>query len=170
MRGSGRRWMAVALLGLAASGCGLLGGGSVDDVSGTYLFSNEYGYTETIVIRPDFSRIERFGVVGSILISDADGVLSGSGTCTRSSLELVQPDGLEQLVESTSAVSLTGRRSGSSISDFRMSGCAFPRPMEGRVEGGRIVLSTDLGFPVSRGTTLISDRFGDPTRLVMTRQ
>ncbi len=161
-------WRALAVLAMAGGGCGLLGNDSTA-VDGTYQFENEFGYRETIVIRPDYEKDERFVVTGFVRIEETDGVLSGSGSCTRTSLEVVQPGGLERLTEDTQELTFSARRKKSSILDVRISGCAFPKPMEGRLDGGRIILMTDLGFPVSRGTTLISDRFGDPTRLVMTR-
>ncbi|MFT5144208.1 MAG: hypothetical protein ACI80V_001896 [Rhodothermales bacterium] len=149
------------------AGCGLLGGD--ETVGGTYVFSNAYGYEETIVVRPDFEEHLRFEVAGQVVIEERDGTLSGEGSCTKTIISLRLPDSLEQRTESTAGVTFTGTRSGNRLVDVDLTGCAYPRTMTGEVRGGRIVLETDLDFPVSRGTTLISDRFGDPTRLEMTR-
>lgn len=155
------------LAGSALTGCSLMG--DEDDASGTYRFENSYGYFETVVLLPDQQEELRFSVTGEVTIEDADGNLSGSGTCTRTSISTRHPEGVETRTDQTQTASVSGTRSGSSISALRITGCAYPRAMFGRLERGRIVLNTDLDFPVSRGTTVISDRFGDPSRLVMNR-
>jgi hypothetical protein len=148
-------------------GCGLLGGDQA--VGGAYVFSNAYGYVETIVIRPGFEEQLRFEVEGRVDIQDVDGALSGEGSCTKTIISLQLPDSLAQRTESTAPLTLTGTRNGDRLVDVDLTGCAYPRTMIGDVRGGRIVLETDLDFPVSRGTTVFADRFGDPTRLEMTR-
>jgi hypothetical protein len=149
------------------TGCGLLGGD--DSVGGRYDFSNAYGYVENIVIRPDFEEQLRFEVLGQVVLQDLDGAVSGEGSCTKTIISLQLPDSLEQRTVSTAQATFTGTLNGDRLKDVDLTGCAFPRTMLGNVRGGTIVLKTDLDFPVSRGTTLISERFGDPTRLEMTR-
>ncbi|MFT4603503.1 MAG: hypothetical protein ACI9W4_000218 [Rhodothermales bacterium] len=161
------RLIAPLLAAVWLAGCGLAG--AEDDASGSYRFENSFGYFETIVLQPDRGEELRFTVTGQVTIHDVDGALSGSGTCTRTAISVQYPEGVETRTDRTEDASISGTRAGSRISDFRISGCAYPRAMSGRLEGGRIVLDTDLDFPVSRGTTLISDRFGDPSGLVMNR-
>ncbi len=169
--GPGRRalpLLAIALLAVCGlTSCGLAG--DEDDASGTYRFENSYGYFETIVLQPDRWEELRFSVTGQVTVQDVDGDVSGSGSCTRTAISIRHPDGEETRTDLTEEATVSGTRSGSRLSDFRISGCAYPRAMFGRLEGGRIVLDTDLDFPVSRGTTVISDRFGDPSTLVMNR-
>lgn len=157
--------MAIALNG---SGCSLVGD-EVGAVEGTYRFSNAFGYVERIVVRPDYVKDLRFAVEGEVSLEEADGQVEGTGTCIRSRESLEQPGDIEDNQDQTTILKFTAQREGDRLVQVRIDGCAFPRRMEGRIERGRIVLNTDLDFPVSGGTTVFSDRFGDPSRLIMTR-
>lgn len=157
---------ACALVALLAGGCSLIG--SDTDVDGQYSFANAFGYVETIVVQPDGFDELRFEFEGTVTLEAVNGQLSGTGTCTRTTTRTSQPGGEQEQTVVTDNVTVSGDKSGAKLTNVRMTGCAFPRPMFGTVDDGRIVLDTDLDFPVSRGTTVISDRFGDPTRLVLT--
>ena len=158
---------AAMLSGASLAGCDL--SGSEEDATGSYSFENSYGYAETIVLQPGRWEELQFSVAGQVDLQDVDGALSGTGTCTRTSVSIQHPEGEETRTEETLQAVVSGMRSGSKLTNFRISGCAYPRAMIGALQKGRIVLDTDLDFPVSRGTTVISDRFGDPSSLVMNR-
>ncbi|NNE71950.1 MAG: hypothetical protein HKN29_16515 [Rhodothermales bacterium] len=152
---------------LTLAGCGLVG--SEEPVDGHYAFANAFGYVETVVVQNGGFEELRFEVTGTLTLQEGDGSVTGNGSCTRTTISTVQPEDIETRTEVTDTATFSGLRSGSSLTGVRLAGCAFPRPMFGSIEKGRLVLNTDLDFPVSRGTTVISDRFGDPKRLVLTR-
>lgn len=161
-----RHAAAFTLVALLASGCSLIG--SDNKVDGAYTFANAFGYVETIVVQPDGYDELRFEFEGTVVLQEVDGGLTGTGSCTRTTTRTSQPGSEQERTVVTDNVTVSGDKSGAKLTNVRITGCAFPRPMFGTVGDGRIVLDTDLDFPVSRGTTVISDRFGDPTRLVLT--